>query len=137
MVVRCGSTRPRTSRARVVVARVAVVVVASAEMAAAAAVVVAAAGKAARASLNAMTRPGSLRAFFFLRLPLALLWMAAVPVRAAGGDACADLEGLLAASAGPGATLLVSYPTAPPGPLAQAAFVYDNAVATIALLGCG
>lgn len=38
----------------------------------------------------------------------------------------------------PGAALfLPSYPDAPPGPLKQAAFVYDNAVAAIALVACG
>ncbi len=105
---------------------------------AAAAVVVAAAGRAARASLNLMKRPGSIRAFFFLRsFPLALALLAALPTYAAAGDACADLERLVAASAGAGPVLLLSYPGAQPGPLAQAAFVYDNAVATIALLGCG
>lgn len=120
----------------VALAAVVVVVVASAVMAAV--VVVAAAGKAVRASLNTIRRPGSLRAFFFLQpLLLALPLSAAMPACAAAGDACADLERLLAASRGGGPTLLASYPTAPPGPLAQAAFVYDNAVAAIALLGCG
>jgi hypothetical protein len=118
-----------------VVARVAVVVVvASAAMAAAAAAVVAAAGKAERTSLNATRRPGSLRAFFFLEW-LLLTLAAALPARAATSTACADLERPLALAAGP--ALLASYPTAPPGPLDQTAFVYDNAVAAIALLGCG
>jgi hypothetical protein len=102
-------------------------------MAAAAAVVVAAAGKAARASLNAIRRPGLLRAFFF---PGSLLLLNALaPVRAASVDACADLVRPLATGAGP--TLLASYPSAQPGPLDRAAFVYDNAVATLALIGCG
>jgi hypothetical protein len=105
-------------------------------MAAVAAVVVAAAGKAARATLQSIKRPGLLRAFF---LPGALLLLpalaAALPPPAASPDACTELERPLAADAGP--TLLASYPTAQPGPLDRAAFVYDNAVAAIALLGCG
>jgi hypothetical protein len=121
----------------VVVARAAVVVVvvASAAMAAAA-VVVAAAGKAVRASLNAMKRPGLLRAFFSPKFLLLLLLLAPTPpALAATGGACADLARALASGTGP--TLLASYPTAQPGPLDRAAFVYDNAVATIALVGCG
>jgi hypothetical protein len=122
----------------VVVARVAVVVVvveASAAMAAAVAVV-AAAGRAARASLIATRRPGWFRAFFFTGLLLL-----ALPVRAASltptGEACSDLERLVASFPGDAPVLLASYPAAPPGPLAQAAFVYDNSLAAIALIGCG
>ena len=66
-------------------------------------------------------------------LPLALA--PALPAHAASNVACEDLERPLAATAG--AALLASYPTAPPGPLDQAAFVYDNAVAAIALVACG
>jgi len=36
-----------------------------------------------------------------------------------------------------GAVLLASFPTAPPGPLKDTAFLYDNAAAAIALIGCG
>jgi hypothetical protein len=36
-----------------------------------------------------------------------------------------------------GALFLPSYPTAPAGPLHNAAFLYDNAVAALALVGCG
>jgi hypothetical protein len=42
----------------------------------------------------------------------------------------------MARQAGP-AVLLPSYPSAPPGPLKQVAFLYDNAAAAIALVGCG
>jgi hypothetical protein len=55
---------------------------------------------------------------------------------AAPKDACAHLvERIDAAPAGP--VFLASYPTAEPGPLANTAFLYDNAVATLALIGCG
>lgn len=37
----------------------------------------------------------------------------------------------------PGPLFLASYPTAEPGPLQGTAFLYDNAVAAIALVGCG
>jgi hypothetical protein len=61
------------------------------------------------------------------------LWPAAT--HAADG-AC---EGLIAAM-GPadgGPVFLPSYPAAEPGPLHQAAFLYDQALAAIALIGCG
>ncbi len=56
---------------------------------------------------------------------------------AAQTDACAYLEHQVAAVvAGP--LFLASYPTGcTPGPLQGRAFIYDNAVATIALVGCG
>jgi hypothetical protein len=38
---------------------------------------------------------------------------------------------------GPGALFLPSFPTAEPGPLRDTAFLYDNALATIALVACG
>ncbi len=60
----------------------------------------------------------------------------AASLSAQAGSACADLAGWAGIGAD-GPVLLVSYPTAPPGPLGQAAFVYDNAVAAIALVGCG
>lgn len=56
--------------------------------------------------------------------------------RASTPSACAYLAAALAQQAG-SAVLLASYPAAPPGPLKQAAFLYDNAVAAIALVGCG
>ncbi len=56
--------------------------------------------------------------------------------RAAPESACQHLGHLVdAASAGP--VFLASYPTAEPGPLANTAFLYDNAAAAIALVGCG
>ncbi len=39
-------------------------------------------------------------------------------------------------AAPPGPVFLVSYPTAGPGPLKDTAFLYDNAAAAIALVGC-
>jgi len=51
-------------------------------------------------------------------------------------DACADLRHDAAGIRG-AALLLPSFPDAEPGPLYQAAFLYDNAVAVIALAGCG
>ncbi|MDR3518526.1 MAG: hypothetical protein P4M00_22250 [Azospirillaceae bacterium] len=47
---------------------------------------------------------------------------------------------VLASQLGTGASgplFLASYPTAEPGPLHDAAFLYDNAVAVVALVGCG
>jgi hypothetical protein len=50
--------------------------------------------------------------------------------------ACGDLQhDMAAAPAGP--VLLPSFPTAAPGPLRHAAFLYDNAVTAIALIACG
>jgi hypothetical protein len=63
--------------------------------------------------------------------------LAAMPAgRAATPTACAYLAETMAHQPG-AAVLLASYPDAPPGPLKQAAFVYDNAVAAIALFSCG
>jgi hypothetical protein len=55
---------------------------------------------------------------------------------ASAEPACAYLSAQVARQP-EGAVLLPSYPDAPPGPLRQAAFLYDNAVAAIALVGCG
>lgn len=67
-------------------------------------------------------------AFLFCGLPLA--------GHAAPETACARLARLVdAAPSGP--VFLASYPTAEPGPLAGTAFLYDNAAAAIALVGCG
>ncbi len=62
-------------------------------------------------------------------------WSVAAPA-AAAENACATLSGLVDAAA-PGAIFLPSYPTVQAGPLHGAAFLYDNAAATIALIGCG
>jgi hypothetical protein len=51
-------------------------------------------------------------------------------------DACADLQRSISTMP-PGPVLLPSFPAAGDGPLHQAAFLYDNAVAVIALIGCG
>ncbi len=49
--------------------------------------------------------------------------------------ACAYLASLIPRGDGP--LFLPSYPTADPGPLRGVAFLYDNAVAAVALTGCG
>jgi hypothetical protein len=54
---------------------------------------------------------------------------------APAADACAYLRGLLPKSRD--AVLLASFPTADKGPLQNSAFLYDNAVAALALIGCG
>jgi hypothetical protein len=57
-------------------------------------------------------------------------------VRAAPPTACAALANQIdALPSGPG--FLASFPTAPAGPLGQTAFLYDNALAVLALVGCG
>jgi hypothetical protein len=50
-------------------------------------------------------------------------------------DACAYLSSLIPVDGGP--LFLPSYPTAEDGPLRSVAFLYDDAVAAIALVGCG
>lgn len=67
-------------------------------------------------------------------LLLALFW--AAPVRAAEPDACAYLAKQMEARP-TGAVFLPSYPTVREGPLKDAAYLYDNAVAATALVGCG
>jgi len=75
------------------------------------------------------------------RLPAAALAvfiaLVGAPVAASAADsACAYLTRTIVHE--PGAALfLASYPGADPGPLQHAAFLYDNAVAAIALVGCG
>jgi hypothetical protein len=71
------------------------------------------------------------------RSVLALWFFAAAIVPALGetGPACADLSGLIPVEGGP--LFLPSYPTAEPGPIRGVAFLYDDAVAAIALVGCG
>src|SRR5690242_12161116 len=51
-------------------------------------------------------------------------------------DACAYLSKTVRALP-PGPIFLASYPTVEAGPLQGVAFLYDNAVATIALVACG
>ncbi|HXP96322.1 MAG TPA: hypothetical protein VN809_06395, partial [Telmatospirillum sp.] len=80
-------------------------------------------------------------------LPLIGLLVSTLPVAPAMGagadmskagppSACATLAGLIdAAPAGP--VFLASFPTVTDGPLHAAAFLYDNAAAAIALVGCG
>ncbi len=69
-----------------------------------------------------------------VKLALALVLLA-VPVQAQTTDACAYLTGLIPVEGGP--LFLPSYPTAEDGPLRSVAFLYDDAVAAIALVGCG
>jgi hypothetical protein len=60
------------------------------------------------------------------------------PVMAAAADlpaACEDLGRAIPVDGGP--LFLPSYPTAEPGPLRGVAYLYDNSVAAIALIGCG
>lgn len=70
------------------------------------------------------------RALFILALCASPLTGQAAP------SACAHLAQLVD-SAPSGPVFLASYPTAEPGPLAGTAFLYDNAAAAIALVGCG
>jgi hypothetical protein len=65
--------------------------------------------------------------------------MAAAPLQASvtpKASACGYLAGLID-KAPPGPLFLPSYPTVESGPLHGAAYLYDNAVAAIALVGCG
>ena len=55
---------------------------------------------------------------------------------AGAGSACQHLRGLFS-PLGRGPLLLASFPTAEKGPLYNSAFLYDNAVAATALVGCG
>lgn len=70
-----------------------------------------------------------------IALLLALFWV--MPARAAQQDeACAYLAKQMEARP-VGAVFLPSYPTVKDGPLKDAAYLYDNAVAAVALVGCG
>jgi hypothetical protein len=72
----------------------------------------------------------------FRQIGAALLFLGfAGAVQAQPTDACAYLSGLIPVEGGP--LFLPSYPTAEDGPLRGVAFLYDNAVAAIALVGCG
>jgi len=67
--------------------------------------------------------------------PLAILAPLAAVRADPQPDACRDLlQQVESAPAGP--LLLASFPTAAAGPLQHTAFLYDNAVAVIALIGC-
>src|SRR5438477_10113716 len=66
--------------------------------------------------------------------------MAAVPVVASETpkvSACGYLTGLIDKEPPSGPLFLPSYPTVESGPLHGAAYLYDNAVAAVALVGCG
>lgn len=66
-----------------------------------------------------------------------VLWLApGSGVRAAPPSACTALATQIDALP-PGPGFLASFPTAPAGPLGQTAFLYDNALAVLALVGCG
>jgi hypothetical protein len=66
--------------------------------------------------------------------------MAAAPSKASvapKASACGYLADLIAKAPPSGPLFLPSYPTVESGPLHGAAYLYDNAVAAIALVGCG
>src|SRR5207248_915532 len=68
-----------------------------------------------------------------------IITMVATPLRALAtpeASACGYLAGLID-KAPQGPLFLPSYPTVESGPLHGAAYLYDNAVAAIALVGCG
>ncbi len=67
---------------------------------------------------------------------LALFFLLCASPAGAASAPCGYLAGLVGkAPAGP--VFLASYPTAGPGPLKDTAFLYDNAVTSIALIACG
>lgn len=68
-------------------------------------------------------------------LLLVLLAFAGVARAADKPDSCAYLAGLVAPDGPP--LFLPSYPAAEPGALRNTAYLYDNAAAAIALVGCG
>ena len=65
----------------------------------------------------------------------AQLFAASPLVAAESPSACSTLSSTIEAQA-PGPTFLASFPTVKSGPLQGAAFLYDNAVAAIALVAC-
>ena len=67
---------------------------------------------------------------------VALLCALPLAAPAAPPDACAHLAKRVDAAPREPA-FLASYPTAEPGPLAGTAFLYDNSLAVLALVGCG
>jgi hypothetical protein len=66
---------------------------------------------------------------------LSILLAVGSTASAAPASPCVELAAAFDASTAP--LFLASYPTAGPGPLKDTAFLYDNAVAAIALVGCG
>jgi hypothetical protein len=66
---------------------------------------------------------------------LAGLWLGLSPAHAKSNP-CTTLQHTIDAAPA-GAVFLLSYPTVTSGPLLNAAFLYDNAVAAIALTACG
>ena len=68
-------------------------------------------------------------------IAVALVTGLADTAQAQPADACTYLSNLIPIDGGP--LFLPSYPTAEDGPLRSVAFLYDDAVATIALVGCG
>lgn len=70
-----------------------------------------------------------------VKILAAVVLLLSAPVHAQTPDACAYLSSLVPAEGRP--LFLPSYPTAEEGPLRNVAFLYDDAVATIALVGCG
>lgn len=75
------------------------------------------------------------RIFAHIVLP-AFVCLVGAPAWAAQLDACAALAKQM--DARPiGAVFLPSYPSVTDGPLKDAAYLYDNAVAAVALVGCG
>lgn len=71
-----------------------------------------------------------------MRILMLLLALSAGPLYAAADDACEHLRDLMPLLAR-GPVLLASFPNVEEGPLHDSAFVYDNAVAALALIGCG
>jgi len=68
------------------------------------------------------------------------IMMASAPLQASTApktSACGYLAGLIDKAPPSGPLFLPSYPTVESGPLHGAAYLYDNAVAAIALVGCG
>ena len=68
------------------------------------------------------------------------IMLAAAPLQASvapRASACGYLAGLIDNAPPSGPLFLPSYPTVESGPLHGAAYLYDNAVAAIALVGCG
>jgi hypothetical protein len=67
---------------------------------------------------------------------LLALFVFAIPAAAAEPEACSYLARQMDTQPA-GAVFLPSYPTMRDGPLKDAAYLYDNAVAAVALVGCG
>jgi len=78
-------------------------------------------------------RSAGMTKLYWRSLVIAFFVTAATPAIAAP-SACTELAAQFDSANTP--TFLASYPTAGPGPLQNTAFLYDNAVAIIALVGC-